>query len=56
MKNFEERLRQLEDIADRMKEGDTPLDDAVSMFEREFLSPEASRRTYPKSKKRLRSW
>ena len=33
MKNFEERLAKLEDLADKMREGNIPLDDAVSMFE-----------------------
>ena len=33
MKNFEERLARLEDLADKMREGNIPLDDAVSMFE-----------------------
>ena len=34
MKNFEDRLQQLEEIADKMREGNIPLDEAVSMFEK----------------------
>ena len=37
MKNFEDRLRQLEEIADKMREGNIPLDEAVSMFEKGIL-------------------
>ncbi len=33
MKNFEERLTRLEELADKMREGNIPLDDAVAMFE-----------------------
>lgn len=33
MKNFEERLEQLEEIAARMRSGELPLDDAVKEFE-----------------------
>ncbi|MCK5197211.1 MAG: exodeoxyribonuclease VII small subunit [Spirochaetales bacterium] len=33
MKNFEERLTDLEGLNEKMKEGDVPLDDAVKIFE-----------------------
>ena len=33
MKNFEERLKALEEIAEKMREGNIPLDEAVSLFE-----------------------
>jgi exodeoxyribonuclease VII small subunit len=33
MKNFEERLEELEEIASRMRSGELPLDDAVKEFE-----------------------
>ena len=34
MKNFEERLKALEEIAEKMREGNIPLDEAVSLFEK----------------------
>jgi exodeoxyribonuclease VII small subunit len=34
MKNFEERLTALEEIAEKMREGNIPLDEAVSLFEK----------------------
>ena len=33
MKNFEERLTNLEELNEKMREGDVPLDDAVKIFE-----------------------
>ncbi len=33
MKNFEERLAKLETLNDRMREGNLPLEEAVSIFE-----------------------
>ena len=33
MKNFEERLTNLEELNEKMQEGDVPLDDAVKIFE-----------------------
>lgn len=33
MKNFEERLRKLEDLAERIREETLPLEDAVAIFE-----------------------
>ena len=33
MKNFEERLKRLEEIASKMKSGDIPLEEAIKMFE-----------------------
>ncbi len=33
MKKFEERLEKLEDLNEKMKAGNIPLDDAVGMFE-----------------------
>ena len=34
MKNFEERLMALEEIAEKMREGNIPLDEAVALFEK----------------------
>lgn len=34
MKKFEERLSELEGLNEKMKEGEIPLDEAVSLFER----------------------
>ncbi|MFW6344504.1 MAG: exodeoxyribonuclease VII small subunit [Sediminispirochaetaceae bacterium] len=34
MKKFEERLSELESLNEKMKEGEIPLDEAVSLFER----------------------
>lgn len=33
MKKFEERLERLEELADRIKESDLPLEEAVAVFE-----------------------
>ncbi|MGC9313189.1 MAG: exodeoxyribonuclease VII small subunit [Sediminispirochaetaceae bacterium] len=33
MKNFEERLTRLEELNEKMKSGNIPLDEAVGMFE-----------------------
>ncbi|HDQ14507.1 MAG TPA: exodeoxyribonuclease VII small subunit [Sediminispirochaeta sp.] len=33
MKKFEERLSRLEELNDKMKSGDIPLDEAVGLFE-----------------------
>jgi len=33
MKNFEERLNRLEELNEKMKSGNIPLDEAVEMFE-----------------------
>lgn len=33
MKSFEERLTRLEDLSEKIKSGDLPLEDAVSLFE-----------------------
>lgn len=33
MKNFEDRLTRLESLNEKMKEGNVPLDEAVSLFE-----------------------
>jgi exodeoxyribonuclease VII small subunit len=33
MKNFEQRLTRLEELAGKISEGDVPLEDAVNMFE-----------------------
>jgi len=33
MKNFEERLKRLEALAERIREPDLPLEDAVAVFE-----------------------
>ncbi len=33
MKSFEERLTRLEDLSEKIKEGDLPLEEAVSYFE-----------------------
>jgi len=33
MKSFEERLSRLEDLSEKIKEGDLPLEEAVSLFE-----------------------
>lgn len=33
MKKFEERLSRLEELAERIKESDLPLEEAVSVFE-----------------------
>ena len=33
MKSFEERLARLEDLSEKIKAGDLPLEDAVSLFE-----------------------
>jgi len=33
MKNFEERLARLEELNEKMKSGNIPLDEAVEMFE-----------------------
>ena len=33
MKNFEERLANLEELNEKMRGGDVPLDDAVKIFE-----------------------
>jgi exodeoxyribonuclease VII small subunit len=32
-KNFEERLERLEELAEKLKDGKLPLDEAVSLFE-----------------------
>ncbi len=34
MKKFEDRLSELEELNEKMKEGDIPLDDAVDLFEK----------------------
>lgn len=34
MKKFEERLSELEELNEKMKEGEIPLDEAVGLFER----------------------
>ncbi|MBU0935297.1 MAG: exodeoxyribonuclease VII small subunit [Spirochaetes bacterium] len=33
MKNFEERLKKLEDLAERIRDENLPLEDAVAIFE-----------------------
>ncbi|MGP1438275.1 MAG: exodeoxyribonuclease VII small subunit [Treponema sp.] len=33
MKNFEERLKKLEDIVEKIKNNDVPIENAISMFE-----------------------
>jgi len=33
MKSFEERLTRLENLSEKIKSGDLPLEDAVSLFE-----------------------
>lgn len=33
MKRFEERLQRLEELADKIRESDLPLEDAVAVFE-----------------------
>jgi exodeoxyribonuclease VII small subunit len=33
MKNFEERLKRLEDLGERIRKSDIPLDDALKSFE-----------------------
>ena len=33
MKTFEERLARLEELSEKIKEGDLPLEEAVSLFE-----------------------
>ncbi len=33
MKSFEERLARLEELSEKIKEGDLPLEEAVSLFE-----------------------
>jgi exonuclease VII small subunit len=33
MKNFEERLRKLEEIVEKIKNNDVPIENAISMFE-----------------------
>jgi exodeoxyribonuclease VII small subunit len=33
MKQFEERLQRLEELADKIRESDLPLEDAVAVFE-----------------------
>jgi exodeoxyribonuclease VII small subunit len=33
MKNFEERLRKLEDLAEKIRDESLPLEDAVTIFE-----------------------
>jgi len=33
MKNFEERLARLEELSEKIKQGDLPLEEAVSLFE-----------------------
>ena len=33
MKNFEERLKRLEEIANKLKAGDIPLEEAIKLFE-----------------------
>lgn len=33
MKSFEERLSRLEELSEKIKAGDLPLEDAVSLFE-----------------------
>ncbi|HAW86305.1 MAG TPA: exodeoxyribonuclease VII small subunit, partial [Spirochaetaceae bacterium] len=33
MKNFEERLKKLETLAERIRDEDVPLEDAVGIFE-----------------------
>lgn len=34
MKKFEERLSELEELNEKMKEGEVPLDEAIGLFER----------------------
>ncbi len=33
MKNFEERLRKLEEIVEKIRNNDVPIENAISMFE-----------------------
>jgi len=33
MKSFEERLKRLEELSEQIKEGDLPLENAVTLFE-----------------------
>jgi hypothetical protein len=33
MKNFEERLKKLEEIVEKIKNNDVPIENAISMFE-----------------------
>ena len=33
MKNFEERLKRLEDIVEKIRSNDVPIENAISMFE-----------------------
>ena len=33
MKNFEERLKRLEELSDKISEGNIPLEEAVALFE-----------------------
>jgi exodeoxyribonuclease VII small subunit len=53
MKNFEERLERLEELGDKIKRSDLPLDDALAAFEEGIKLARALEKDLSKVDKRI---